>query len=283
MSGEYGLKKDRDRKYFAGQFLWSGIDYIGEPTPYDVFPVKSSFFGAVDTAGFPKDMYYLFRSQWTSEPMVHLLPMNWTDHEPGETVQVWAYANVDTVELFLNGQSLGVRRFDHKTTTDGRPYLETTEATRRRQDRHLGPVPGQLHEPERQRRQAAPDLERAVRARQARRGRPPATATRSPRDEVDTAGRARTPCGSRPTSARSPPTARSLSYVTADVVDAHGVLVPDADNAITFDVTRRRRLVGLDNGREESAENYKARRAHGLQRQGAGDRRAPATGPGRSR
>lgn len=52
MSGEYGHKKDRDRKWFAGQFLWSGIDYIGEPTPYNVFPVKASFFGAVDTAGF---------------------------------------------------------------------------------------------------------------------------------------------------------------------------------------------------------------------------------------
>ena len=79
MSGEYGLKKDRDRPYFAGEFLWSGMDYIGEPTPYfDVFPVKASFFGAVDTAGFPKDQYYLFQSQWTTRPMVHLLPMDWT-------------------------------------------------------------------------------------------------------------------------------------------------------------------------------------------------------------
>ncbi|MFL6074487.1 MAG: glycoside hydrolase family 2 TIM barrel-domain containing protein, partial [Mycobacteriales bacterium] len=129
MSGEYGLKKDRDRAYFQGQFLWSGIDYLGEPTPYDVFPVKSSFFGAVDTAGFPKDAYWLFRSQWTTQPMVHLLPMNWTDHQPGENVQVWAYANVDTVELYLNGHSLGTRAFDHKTTTGGRPYLETTEPT----------------------------------------------------------------------------------------------------------------------------------------------------------
>ncbi len=117
MPGEYGLKKDRDRKFFIGEFLWSGIDYIGEPTPYyDVFPVKSSFFGAVDTAGFPKDLYYLFKSQWTSEPMVHLLPMNWTDYQLGEEVQIWAYANVDTVELFLNGESMGVRTFDHKTT-----------------------------------------------------------------------------------------------------------------------------------------------------------------------
>jgi beta-galactosidase len=108
MSGEYGLKKDRDRPWFAGEFLWSGTDYIGEPTPYyDVFPVKTSFFGAVDTAGFQKDQYYLFKSQWTDRPMVHVLPMDWTRHEPGEPVEVRAYANVDSVELYLNGRSLG--------------------------------------------------------------------------------------------------------------------------------------------------------------------------------
>ncbi|MFI0858658.1 glycoside hydrolase family 2 TIM barrel-domain containing protein, partial [Streptomyces sp. NPDC021098] len=147
MSGEYGLKKDRDRKFFTGQFLWSGIDYIGEPTPYDVFPVKASFFGAVDTAGFPKDMYYLFKSQWTSEPMVHLVPMDWTGHRPGETVEVWVYANVDTVELFLNGHSLGVRRFDTKKTTDGRTYLETTEATGDDKTVTTGPYPGSYTSP----------------------------------------------------------------------------------------------------------------------------------------
>ena len=146
MSGEYGHKKDRDRKFFLGEFLWSGIDYIGEPTPYNVFPVKASHFGAVDTAGFYKDMYWLFRSQWTAEPMVHLLPMNWTDYKPGEEVQVWAYANVDTVELFLNGRSLGVRRFDHKTTADGRPYLETTECTGDDKTITTGAVPGVLHD-----------------------------------------------------------------------------------------------------------------------------------------
>ena len=93
MSDEYGLKKDRDRQGFAGQFIWSGFDYIGEPTPYSVFPVKASFFGAIDTAGFPKDAYYLFQSQWTSKPMVHLLPMNWTDYKPGQNVEVWTYSN----------------------------------------------------------------------------------------------------------------------------------------------------------------------------------------------
>ena len=256
MSGEYGLKKDRDRKYFQGEFLWSGTDYIGEPTPYNVFPVKSSFFGAVDTAGFPKDAYWLFRSQWTKDPMVHLLPMNWTDHEPGEPVQVWAYANVDTVELFLNGHSLGVRRFDHKTTVDGRPYLETTEATGDDKTVTSGPYPGSYTSPN----GSAGKLHLTWDVPFAP-GKLVAVASRDghqvARDEVDTAG---PPAAVRLTPDKRTIAAdgRSLSYFTVDVVDAHGVLVPDADNAISFDVRGAGRLVGLDNGREEDAENYKA-------------------------
>jgi hypothetical protein len=129
MSDEYRLKKDRDRQYFAGQFIWSGFDYIGEPTPYSQFPVKTSSFGTIDTAGFPKDAYYAFQSQWTSAPMVHLVPMNWTDYKPGQDVEVWAYSNVRNVELFLNGHSLGTKSFDTKASTDGVRYLETTEPT----------------------------------------------------------------------------------------------------------------------------------------------------------
>jgi beta-galactosidase len=129
MSDEYGLKKDRDRQYFAGQFIWSGFDYIGEPTPYSQFPVKTSSFGTIDTAGFLKDAYYAFQSQWMSTPMVHLVPMNWTDYKPGQDVEVWAYSNVRNVELFLNGHSLGTKSFDTKASTDGVRYLETTEPT----------------------------------------------------------------------------------------------------------------------------------------------------------
>jgi beta-galactosidase len=255
MSGEYGLKKDRDRAYFAGQFLWSGIDYIGEPTPYNVFPVKSSFFGAVDTAGFPKDMYWLFRSQWTDRPMVHLLPMNWTDHKPGEPVQVWAYANVDTVELFLNGRSLGVRGFDHKTTTDGRPYLETTEATHDDKTVTSGPFPGSYTSPNGSAGKlhlawTVPFAPGTLVARASRGGRVVAT------DVLRTAG---APAALRLTPDKKVIAAdgRSLSFVTVDVVDARGVTVPGATNAIDFTVTGGT-LAGLDNGREESAENYKA-------------------------
>jgi beta-galactosidase len=259
MSGEYGLKKDRDRRFFAGQFLWSGMDYIGEPTPYDVFPVKASFFGAVDTAGFPKDMYHLFRSQWTTQPMVHLVPMNWTDHEAGEAVEVWAYSNMDSVELFLNGVSQGVRTFDHKTTVDGRRYLETTEATHDDKTFTSGPYPGSYTSPN----GSAGKLHLAWRVPFAA-GKLVAVARRGgvevARDELSTAGPA---YALRLTPDKKVIAAggRSLSYLTVEVVDAAGVVVPAADDLIGFTVTGGR-LAGVDNGRQESAENYQAAQRH---------------------
>ncbi|WP_037671359.1 glycoside hydrolase family 2 TIM barrel-domain containing protein [Streptomyces griseus] len=254
MSGEYGHKKDRDRKWFAGQFLWSGIDYIGEPTPYDVFPVKASFFGAVDTAGFPKDMYHLFRSQWTDEPMVHLLPMTW-NHAEGDTVEVWAYANVDSVELFLNGKSLGTRKFDRKRTVDGREYLETTEATGDDKTFTDGPYPGSYTSPNGSAGKLhltwhVPYRPGELKAVARRGGRVVAT------DVLRTAGR---PHAVRLSADRTSVAAdgRSLVFVTAEVVDVRGVVVPDAEHLIAFDVTGGS-LAGLDNGRQESAERYQA-------------------------
>jgi beta-galactosidase len=255
MSGEYALKKDRDRSWFLGQFLWSGMDYIGEPTPFDVFPVKTSFFGAVDTAGFAKDQYFLFKSQWTPQPMVHLLPMDWTGHHAGDPVQVWAYANVDTVELFLNGRSLGVRQFDHKVTADGRPYLETTEPTGDDKTVTSGRYPGSYTGSD----GTAGHL-RLTWNVPFDAGKLVAVARRDgaevARDEVETA---QVPAGVRLSADTRVLTGdgRSLSYLTADVVDRRGVRVPDADNLLSFAVLGGR-LVGLDNGRQESAESYKA-------------------------
>ncbi|SDJ01506.1 beta-galactosidase [Lentzea albidocapillata subsp. violacea] len=254
-SGEYGLKKDRDRKWFAGQFLWTGFDYIGEPTPYDVYPVKSSFFGAVDTAGFPKDFYHLFRSQWSSEPMVHLLPMNWTGHKVGEPVSVWAYSNADTVELYLNGKSLGERKFDTKTTVHGSRYLETTEATGDDKTVITGPYPGSYTSPN-----GSAGKLHLTWSVPFQPGRLVAVARRGgvevARDEVRTAG--------EPHAIRLTPDRRvtraggeGLAFVTAEVVDRAGVVVPDADDLISFQV-RGGSLAGLDNGRQESAENYQA-------------------------
>ena len=107
-SAESSYNDDVSRSFVGGQFIWTGFDYIGEPTPYP-WPAKSSYFGIVDTAGFPKDIYYFYQSRWTSTPMVHILPhWNWS---AGTTVTVLVYTNCDSVELFLDGVSQGSKTF----------------------------------------------------------------------------------------------------------------------------------------------------------------------------
>jgi beta-galactosidase len=93
--------------HVAGQYIWTGFDYLGEPTPY-WWPSRSSFFGIIDLAGFPKDVYYMYQSEWTTKDVLYIFPhWNW---KAGQTVDVWAYYNnADEVELYLNGQSLGKR------------------------------------------------------------------------------------------------------------------------------------------------------------------------------
>jgi len=94
--------------FLSGMFIWTGFDYLGEPTPYP-WPARSSYFGIIDLAGFPKDVYYMYQSEWTNKPVLHIFPhWNW---EPDKVVDVWAYYNcADEVELFLNGKSLGVKK-----------------------------------------------------------------------------------------------------------------------------------------------------------------------------
>ncbi len=95
--------------YLTGMYIWTGFDYLGEPTPYS-WPSRSSYFGVIDLAGFPKDAYYFYQSAWTEKPVLHLLPhWNWKE---GQAIDVVAYSNCDEVELFLNGASQGVRRKD---------------------------------------------------------------------------------------------------------------------------------------------------------------------------
>ena len=94
--------------FLSGLFVWTGFDYLGEPTPYP-WPARSSYFGIVDLAGFPKDVYYMYQSEWTNKPVLHIFP-HW-NHEAGKIIDVWAYYNnADEVELFLNGKSLGTRK-----------------------------------------------------------------------------------------------------------------------------------------------------------------------------
>jgi beta-galactosidase len=100
------LVKNHD--WFSGMYIWTGWDYLGEPTPFP-WPAVSSYFGVIDLAGFPKDPYYLYQSEWTNTPVLHVFP-HWS-WKPGETVDIVAYYNnADEVELFLNGRSQGTKR-----------------------------------------------------------------------------------------------------------------------------------------------------------------------------
>ncbi len=96
------------RPWLAGGFIWTGFDYRGEPSPYS-WPNISSQYGIIDTCGFPKDSFYYFQAWWTGKPVLHLFPhWNWPGLE-GQEIAVWVYSNLDRVELFVNGQSLGAR------------------------------------------------------------------------------------------------------------------------------------------------------------------------------
>lgn len=102
---------DRDTEFSMGQFLWSGFDYIGEPTPYHT---KNSYFGQIDTAGFPKDSYYVWQAAWTDyheTPMVHVFP--YWDFNPGQLIDIRVCSNAPETELFLNGKSLGRQKLSH--------------------------------------------------------------------------------------------------------------------------------------------------------------------------
>ena len=122
--------------FVGGQFIWTGFDYIGEPTPY-AYPARSSYFGIIDLAGLPKDSYYMYQSEWTQKDVLHLFPhWNWL---PGQQIDMWCYYNhADEVELFINGKSQGVRKKkdyvpeaqkaeDGKSVNVGDAYAKSTE------------------------------------------------------------------------------------------------------------------------------------------------------------
>lgn len=193
--------------HVAGQFIWTGFDYLGEPTPY-WWPSRSSFFGIVDLAGFPKDIYYMYQSEWTDQPVLHLFPhWNWKE---GEEVDVWAYYNqADEVELWLNGESLGIRQ-----KTDSTYHVSWRVPFQ----------PGTLTAVSRK------DRKEVL------------------RQEIHTAG---APAALRLTTDREtlPADGETLAFVTVDVVDAEGNLVPDATNRIRFSLTEGTgKIVGTDNG-----------------------------------
>lgn len=211
------LKLVRDNDFVSGQFVWTGFDYIGEPTPYG-WPARSSYFGLVDLAGFPKDIYYMYQSEWRPDlDVLHILPhWNW---EPGTDVDVWVYGNnADEVELFLNGRSLGAK-------------------AKGRDDFHLAwKVPFEAGVIEAVSRRDGKEVARAERRTA---GAPAALRLTPDRTEIAADG-------------------TDLSYVTVEVVDADGNVCPWADNEISFAVEGSAFNAGVDNGSPTSLERFKA-------------------------
>lgn len=106
-----------DKPWVIGEFVWTGFDYLGEPTPYDEkWPSRSSYFGMADLAGLPKDRFYLYRSRWnTKDETLHMLPhWNWEGRE-GQVTPVFVYTNYDSAELFINGKSMGIQKKNNDT------------------------------------------------------------------------------------------------------------------------------------------------------------------------
>ncbi len=201
--------------FMSGQFIWTGFDYLGEPTPY-WWPSRSSYFGIIDLAGFPKDVYYMYQSEWTTKDVLHIFPhWNWTE---GQLVDIWAYSNAEEVELFLNDKSLGVKK-------------------KQGDDLHLmWRIP------------FTPGVLKAV----SRSGGKDVLVR-----EVKTAG---VPARLVVTADRSSIKAdgTDLSFLTVEVVDEKGVLVPDADNLVKFSVEGSGTIAGVDNGDPVSHESFKA-------------------------
>lgn len=238
---------DRDNAGYAGQFIWTGTDYIGEPTPWhnqNHTPVKSSYFGIVDTAGIPKHDYFLYQSQWVSaekKPMVHLLPhWNWENPTLKENVAdadgnipVRAYSNAASVELFLNGNTLGKKTFTKKQTSDGRTYQE-------------GAKPNELYLEWKVAFEAG-TLEAVARDE---------AGNIIARDKIVTAGE---PAGVRLVKEEHAIAAdgKDLTYIYYEIVDSKGNVVPTANNLVRFQLHGQGQIVGVDNGEQASRERYK--------------------------
>jgi beta-galactosidase len=223
--------------YVSGDFMWSGIDYLGEAR----WPAKSSSAGVIDTCGFKKDGFYFYQSQWTDAPMVHLFPhWNWKGRE-GQFIPVTCYTNCDTVELFLNGKSVGGKGYrfprygmeGHYGNSSPRSRVMRTTS-----DLHLTwDVP---YEPG------------TLKAVGTRAGETVAimeiTTTGEPAQVVLFADRNSIIAD-----------LRDVVHITAEVQDDHGRVVPSAENVITFEVQGEGKLIGVDNGDPRSHESFKAK------------------------
>ena len=213
--------------FVGGQYIWTGFDYIGEPTPYG-FPARSSYFGVIDLAGFPKDTYYMYQSEWTTKPVLHLFPhWNWLE---GQQIDMWCYYNnADEVELFINGKSQGVRRKTGEQP-EGRYDMHNTKA-KLNSEYHVGWRvtfnPGEVKVVARKDGHVVGE------------------------QTIKTAG---APARIRLSKDYQ---GKNTTFITAEVVDKDGNLCPWADDMIYFISEGDGKILGTDNGCQTSMENFK--------------------------
>lgn len=209
----------KNNDFISGQYIWTGFDYIGEPTPYG-WPARSSYFGIIDLAGFPKDVYYMYQSEWRPDKTVlHLFPhWNWT---PGQDIDLWAYYNnADEVELFVNGVSQGVRskgKDDFHVAWRVRYEPGTVKAVSRKDGKVVA--------------------EQEIRTA----GEPAQIRLTPDRTLLQADG-------------------KDLSFVTVEILDKDGNLCPNADSEVTFAVEGAGFIAGVDNGSPVSLERFKTNR-----------------------
>lgn len=214
---ETTLKAFLKYPWVSGIFVWTGFDYLGEPTPYG-WPSRSSYFGIIDLAGFEKDVYYLYQSLWTDKDVLHILPhWNWND---GDIVDVWAYTNADEVELFLNGESLGVKKLSDDTSK-----------------LHLSwKVPFKAGELKAVGKRGGREFSQIVRTA----GKASQLTASADRNIINADG-------------------EDLSFITVNITDENGTLVPNSCNMIEFEVSGPGEIAGLDNGDEVCHESFKGK------------------------
>ena len=218
-SARKSWRLDRDCDFCGGQYIWTGFDYIGEPTPYST---KNSYFGIVDTAGFPKDVYYFYQSVWTDKPMLHIAPCYWDFGVAGGIIDVVVYSNAYRVELYLNGKLLGAEECDIITSEEMRFVF------------HVPFEAGAL---------TAKGYDREGRL----------IAEETLRTPVDPAAVRLTELAYSDKQADG----RGITFVEISVCDKDGNIVGNARNRVKVEVSGEGRLVGLDNGDSTDYDSYK--------------------------
>ncbi|MGA8502186.1 MAG: glycoside hydrolase family 2 TIM barrel-domain containing protein [Candidatus Sulfotelmatobacter sp.] len=224
--------------YVAGDFMWTGIDHLGEAR----WPMKSSSSGVIDTCGFKKDGYYFYQSQWTDKPVLHLFPhWNWKGKE-GQPIPVTCFTNCDTVELFLNGRSLGVKGYEFpRLGMEGRwgNLPDRAKVLRTTADLHLSW--DVLYEPGALKAVGTKDGNIFATAEVYTTGEPASIGMLSDRESI----------------AADP---SDVAHLTVHIMDEKGRVVPTADNEITFQIEGSGSLLATDNGNPASHEDYKSNR-----------------------